>query len=311
MKIAIYGIGGVGGYYAGKLAKKYANSDKVEIYLIARGENLKSINDNGLRIVDVANEFVAFPKMAVENPHEIGKMDYVILAIKSYDLTTAIENIKPCIGTKTVILPLLNGGNITETIRNTLPESIVWSGCTYIVSRKISAGTIQNFGNNSKIFFGYDKGNYQQVFEFEKVLKQADIDIKATKNVRNSIWKKFFFISVTASLTSYFDCTFSELVKEDKIKFVRSFGAEFLSVAEAEKINIAENPIELLIQNTCKLPAGTTSSMYSDFQVKHKSEVDSLTGTIVDLARKHNLSTPLYHEVYRELKERERKNQAN
>ncbi len=38
-KIGILGIGGVGGYFGGKLAAYYHNSNEVQIIFIARGEN--------------------------------------------------------------------------------------------------------------------------------------------------------------------------------------------------------------------------------------------------------------------------------
>ena len=40
-KIAISGIGAVGGYYGGLLAARYKDSEDIDIYFISRGENLK------------------------------------------------------------------------------------------------------------------------------------------------------------------------------------------------------------------------------------------------------------------------------
>ena len=40
IKIAILGLGGVGGYYGGKLAQRFRDTSHVEIYFIARGEHL-------------------------------------------------------------------------------------------------------------------------------------------------------------------------------------------------------------------------------------------------------------------------------
>jgi 2-dehydropantoate 2-reductase len=43
MKIGIVGIGGVGGYFGGKLAREYGNSGQHEIIFIVRGEHLSAI----------------------------------------------------------------------------------------------------------------------------------------------------------------------------------------------------------------------------------------------------------------------------
>ena len=51
MKIAIVGIGGVGGYYGGLLAKRYFDDENVEIVFIARGNHLEQIKKNGLSLI--------------------------------------------------------------------------------------------------------------------------------------------------------------------------------------------------------------------------------------------------------------------
>ena len=51
MRIGIVGIGGVGGYFGGKLAREYENSSEHEIIFIARGQHLNAIQKNGLQFL--------------------------------------------------------------------------------------------------------------------------------------------------------------------------------------------------------------------------------------------------------------------
>ena len=51
-KIAISGIGAVGGYYGGLLAARYKDSEDIDIYFISRGENLKEIRENGIEVTE-------------------------------------------------------------------------------------------------------------------------------------------------------------------------------------------------------------------------------------------------------------------
>lgn len=302
-KIAILGLGGVGGFYGGKLAKHYADSSHVEIYFIARGAHLNVIRENGIRVISDEGEFTAKPNLATDRPSEIGVMDYIVLTTKSYDLTNSIELIKPCIGEKTVILPLLNGGDITERIRSILPESTVWSGCSYIVSRKIEPGVIKSSGSYTKLVFGYDQGINEQTKWFENLLKEADIDVTLSPNIRESIWKKFFFISVTASLTSYFNVGFNELVNtRERLDTTAGMAEEFLKVAKAEGISLNENGAEEVVARSEALPTGATTSMHSDFKAGNRTEVETLTGVIVQLAHKHHIRVPIYETVYNKLK---------
>lgn len=304
MKIAILGLGGVGGYYGGKLAHKYENTTN-EIYFFARGEHLATIQKNGLELQSATETIFAKPKKATDNPKEIGVVDVIILTTKSYDLVDSIRFVKPCIDSKTVILPMLNGGDITERIRHVLPENVVWSGCSYIVSRKIKPGIIKTLGGSAKLVFGDEKGINNQVTDFLQILIDAGIDAVLSENIKESIWKKFFFISVSASLTSYFDVDFSQLIDTDeRLKITTEMANEFAKIAEAKGVNLGKNPSEYIIKHTQTLPQGATTSMHSDFKVGNKTEVDTLTGVIVELGKKHNIETPIYNKVYAELKVR-------
>jgi 2-dehydropantoate 2-reductase len=129
IRIAFSGIGGVGGYYGGKLARYYHNSDVADIFFIARNEHLDAIRQNGLKVEEPTESFTAFPALATDQPLDIGVVDYLFLCTKSYDLEDNIQQLKPLIGEQTVIIPLLNGANISEQIQRILPSNEVWQGC--------------------------------------------------------------------------------------------------------------------------------------------------------------------------------------
>ena len=99
-KIIIAGIGGVGGYFGGLLAKKFYKSATAEINFIARGEHLKEIQNNGLKVITGETEFIAKPHIATNEPSEIGIADFIIVCTKSYDLEQTIKQLKPCIDSK-------------------------------------------------------------------------------------------------------------------------------------------------------------------------------------------------------------------
>jgi 2-dehydropantoate 2-reductase len=152
-KILIAGIGAVGGYFGGLLAKHFYNSGNVAIHFFARGEHLKEIQKNGLKVIKGDNEFIATPALATDDASAIGIADFIIVATKSYDLETIMQQLRPCINQDTIILPLLNGVDSKERIKNILPGNIVLDGCAYIVSRLKQPGVIENTGNIQTLYF--------------------------------------------------------------------------------------------------------------------------------------------------------------
>lgn len=117
IKIAISGIGAVGGYYGGLLAAHYQDSEDVDIFFISRGENLKAIKEFGLEIKKSFKKTIAIPTLATDNPAEIGPVDYLLCCTKSYDLEENIRHLKPVISPETVILPLAQRGRHRRTDR--------------------------------------------------------------------------------------------------------------------------------------------------------------------------------------------------
>jgi len=128
-KILIAGIGGVGGYFGGWLARHYRDHPQVEIHFLARGRHLQKIQAEGLRVVHGADSFVARPSSATDNPATVGQADMVILACNRYDLEGMMDTIRPCVGAHTVLLPLLNGVESTAKISAFFPNNPVMEGC--------------------------------------------------------------------------------------------------------------------------------------------------------------------------------------
>lgn len=302
-KIVIVGLGGVGGYYGGLLAKKYIDNPSIEIYFLARGANLKKVQECGLKVITETETFTVMPTLATDSICEIGIVDYVILTTKSYDLEATIEQIKPCIGTKTVILPLLNGANISETIRKKLPQTEVWDGCVYIVGRLNEPGVVESSGGVHDLFFGAEQGDKARLSFIQQLFLDAGIKSNLRDDIKMIIWRKFIFISVTASLTSYFDVGFRDLLTDShRKKSTICFLQEIVSVAESEGIKFDFDIIDTTIKHIERLPMDTTSSMHSDFNAGRNAEVETLTGIVIKIGKKNKIKTPIYELVYNKLK---------
>lgn len=307
MKIAITGIGGVGGYFGGLLAKHYSGSD-IEIFFIARGENEKVVHEQGLKMQTSQGEFVVHPKLVTSDPAKIGAVDYLICCTKGYDLEEAVLHCKPCIRNETILLPLLNGVNAKEKIKKIYPDNEVWDGCVYLVSRLAEPGLIKETGNIRKLYFGSDEGDQDQLQSFEKIFCDAGIDATWSKNILETTWEKFLFISPIATVTSYLDKTIGEVFgDENGEKLLQQLLAEIKSVADAKGIVLPDDTMNKNIDKMRSLPAGTTSSMHSDFRKGGRTELGSLTGYVIQSAHTFGVSVPTYEMMNATLEHKMRK----
>src|SRR5688500_17428316 len=104
MRIAIFGTGGVGGYFGGRLAQ--AGED---VIFLARGEHLRSIQARGLTVDSLNGDFVVYPAKATAKMNEVGPIDLVIVGVKAWQVPEAARAMKPLVGAETTVLPLQNG----------------------------------------------------------------------------------------------------------------------------------------------------------------------------------------------------------
>ena len=77
------GTGGIGGYFGALLARAGH-----EVFCLARGEHLKAIQEQGLRVESVLGEFTVRPR-ATADPAAIGPMDLILFGVKTYDTQEA------------------------------------------------------------------------------------------------------------------------------------------------------------------------------------------------------------------------------
>lgn len=307
IRIAVLGIGGVGGYFGGLLADEYASSEDIEIIFIGRKRTVDIINEKGLKLITPQYEKIIRPTLAASDPSVIGPIDLLISATKSYDLEDSLLPLKDCITDSTSILPLLNGVDSKERIKKIFPKTDVWDGCVYIVSRLLEPGIVKETGNIHSLYFGSVDSPSDKLKRFEKTFRDAGIEAFLSENIEQVTWEKFLFISTIASLTSYLDKTIGAiLADEGHRKTLKELFNELALVAAAKKIKLTEGIIEKQISRMERLPYETTSSMHSDFQKGGRTEYHSLTEYVVALGKELNVSTPVYSLILSSLSKRSR-----
>lgn len=297
-RIGILGLGGVGGYFGGLLAKAYQKSDDVEIIFIARGETQKAIAENGLKIVTDDSEMIVRPNLVSNDPSEIGVLDYLICATKTYDIEESFTSLKSCIKKETIILPLYNGVDAQERIKKILPDNEVLQGCVYIVSMIFSPGTIRRIGFYEKLFFGSKTASFSKMEELKNILQKAKVESYLVENIEETVWEKFIFISALASATSYLNQNIGEILSnsESKVTYIELLH-EIEDVAQAKGLKLPHDIVAQSIQKLEKSPKEATSSMHRDLLAGKNTEALSLTQFVVNEGKKYGVKTPLYEKI--------------
>ncbi len=297
MKIAVVGIGGVGGYIGAKLIK----SNLAEVKLFAREKQQEVIKKEGLKIIDSDEEFVVKPDFLPLNEKEI--FDVLFIAVKSYSLKEVCFEIEKYTDENSIIIPLANGVGHKETIEKYLKNRSVCYGCVYVISHKKSMSVIVKKSPLFYLIFGSKKIT-KKMRELADILNKSSLKCKLSENAEYECWKKYLFIAPFATMTSYFDEPM-DLVFKKYPEVLNSLLFEIKSVANALNIPITEQDIQKVIKQAENLPLNSKTSMQLDFEKNAQTELESLCGYIVKKAKKHNLEVKELQKMYEALKKRD------
>lgn len=306
MRIAITGLGGVGGYFGGKLAKKYAATREHDVIFVARGEHLTAIKNNGLKLITTEGEFRVKPTTATDKPLEIGLLDIIVFCVKSYDLEDSARMIFNNLHESTIILPLLNGVDVSDRLKSVLPKGIVLNGCVYISSNIVRPGVVRQIGGSCQLVFGPDNNADVGRFRYiEDILREAGIKAKLVKDVAITVWTKYVFVSPLAGLTSMLGKTFGAILEDQKSReMLEGMIKETELIAREKGINLPKNIAQVSLEKTASFPYLTKSSMQLDYEKGRKTEIEIFTGYIVKAGKELGVKTPLHNKVYDELLKR-------
>ena len=302
-KIAVIGIGGVGGYVAGMLAKAYPH-----VTMVARGARGESIRENGLVLhSDYKGEIVAKPERVVP-VREMGQQDYIFICVKNYSLEDVCENIRDMVTDDTVIIPVMNGVDPGEKIRSLIGRGTVVDSLIYTVAFANADFSISQQDTFTWLCIGIknaDQGQKEKVAQVAEILKGADIDYKDDGDIEVEIWRKYILNCAFNVMTAFYDNTIGEL-RRDPVKAQQSDTLvwEAASVGRAKGVALTDEHIQEVIHKFRHVHAdNATSSLQRDFQIcKKQTELETFSGYIVQEAKRLGVSIPLSEEMYQGLK---------
>ncbi len=292
MRVAIIGLGGVGGYIAASLAKA-----SIDVVGFARGEHLRVIKSKGLTIEEDSTSWTQSLD-ARELSAADGYFDIVLFCVKSYDLRDSYREISPYIDSKSTILSFSNGVGNGDILRE-LSDSIVLDGCVYILSHMEKVGVIRKKG---KVFAAVFGGDAAATKSLNIVFEKASLRTKTPDDIKTAIWKKYIFISAFATLTSYYDKSVG-YIYENYYDEAKALLHEIASVAKVMGVNV-DSDIEKSLDTASKIPYDSSTSMHLDFQNAKHNELEGLSGYIVKEGRRSGVETPLMSKMYKELLKR-------
>lgn len=295
MKVAILGAGAMGMLFGGYL------SQKNEVWLIdVDQKRIDKINADGVLVREKDGERTFHPH-AVSDSAGLPPMDLVIVFVKAMYTISALETNRHLIGPDTCLMTLQNGAGHENKLLKFANEAHVIIGSTQHNSSIIDNGHV-NHGGWGKTSIGLLTGDSSPLERMAANISSCEFECVTSNEVKKQIWTKLFTNTAASSLTAVLQVPLGFIYGNEHAHFLmKQLCAEAVQVANAECGNcFVESEVVDSVETVCKNGENGYTSIYADIRDGRKSEVDTISGAVIEAAEKHGIAVP-YHRAVAEL----------
>lgn len=313
MKIAIVGVGAIGGYLGTRLA--LAGED---VTFIARGANLEALQTRGIRLISDGGTEEVVPRVtATADYTAAGPQDLVILAMKAHQVASVAADVPKLFGPDTVVVPMQNGipywyffahpGPLEGSrVASVDPDGSIVArigcerviGCVvYPAAELLAPGVIKHVEGN-RFPVGEPNGTRsERVDRVAACFVAAGLKSPVLEDIRAEIWLKLWGNMTFNPISALSRATLAGICQYPPS---RELAAGMMTEAQAvaHKLGITFRvPLEKRIAGAEKVGHHKTS-MLQDVEAGRPLEIDALLGTVIELARLTDTPTPRLDTVY-------------
>lgn len=296
LRIAVIGVGGVGGYLSGMLLRAFSN-----VTLVARGGRYEAIQKNGLVLhSEYSGESIGHPAALVQDASMLEEQDVILICVKNYSLDEILPALAKVSTENTILVPVMNGVDAAQRIRAAVKNGRIVESVIYTVSYAKEDYSIVQEGTFTSLRIGAsgaaceDTGTDAAVQLISDMFTEAGIEHKISEDVRLDIWRKYILNCAFNVETAAYQLSIGGLRTDPKyaqeyVMLVR----EAAAVARAKGIPVTEDHEQMIIRRFDEYADDATSSLQRDIRDGKRAETDTFSGYLIREAEALGIDVPV------------------
>ena len=313
MKIAIIGVGAIGGYVGTRLGL-----GGCDVTFIARGATLEALRTQGIRLISDDGSEEALPRVhATDDYAAAGPQEAVILAMKAHQVEAVAAEVPKLFGPDTIVVPMQNGipywyfhkhlGELAGTrVKSVDPDGVIGHhipcervvGCVVYPAAELLAPGVVKHVEGKRFPLGEPDGNTSdRITRLAACFERGGLQAPVLDNIRGEIWLKLWGNLTFNPISALSRATLAGICQ---FPLSRSLAAAMMTEAQAvaNKLGITFRvPLEKRIAGAERVGHHKTS-MLQDVEAARTLEIDALLGSVIELARLTDTPTPHMDTVF-------------
>ncbi|MDE2484495.1 MAG: 2-dehydropantoate 2-reductase [candidate division NC10 bacterium] len=292
MKVAVVGVGAVGGYFGGLLAKGGA-----DVTFIARGKCLEALRAKGLTIKSVKGDF-SIRVRATDDAAKVGPVDLVLFCVKSYDTESAIRQALSMVGRESIVMSLQNGIDNEEKIASFVGKEKVLAGVAYIGASVLEPGVVCHQESGRIVFGEVDGDLSDRVTRLKAFFDRYGLPAEGSPDMKKILWAKLAWNAPFNAINTLIGGPVKAIIENPQaFELARRVTEEVVIVANASGVPL---DFEQVWGRNVRFSQdyNVKTSMLQDLEAGKPLEYEALNGVIVKKAVEHGLQVPYNFALY-------------
>ena len=298
LKILMIGAGGIGGYYAARLAEAGH-----QVVLTARGDHLEALKANGLAVDYegrvLQHRLPACDHQALIQDYHPDDFDLVAIALKSTATGAVMAELSDwlCAGSVPV-LSLQNGIDNEPLIAEVVGEERVLGGLAVRIGGHITEPGKVFAEGAAQIVMGAwpiqqtDDPRAELLKTLVMAFNEAGIPTTVSENIRYELWRKLVINNGVNPLSALTHLDTRSLTHHPEFgKVVYGMMAETVKASEADGVNLTRQDLDDMFELISNFNAIKTS-MLVDKEKGRPLELDSIAGAVLRRCEQLGVDAP-------------------
>ncbi|ELY55092.1 ketopantoate reductase family protein [Natronolimnohabitans innermongolicus] len=272
MQIVVFGAGSLGSLVGAALAREAAN----EVTLVGRDPHVRTIRETGLELVGELEATVS-PNATTDGSGL--EADLAVVTVKSFDTAAAAETLAT--GSYDTVLSLQNGMGNETTLADAL-ETTVLAGTASYGALFRDPGVVACTGIGEIVLGPREGGRSARADRIGDLFKAAGLETTVADDMPRRLWEK---LAVNAGINPVTALSRSEngaILEHEANDLARSAARETARVARACDVRLSNREAVAALERVASETTANTSSMHQDILATRRTEIDAISGYVVD-----------------------------
>lgn len=278
-RIAIIGLGAIGGIIAGSLAA----AGRHDVVACVRSPLARLTVERPSDVVEVALR-------ALTDPAEAEPVDWVLLCTKTHQTASSAPWLAKLCAPHTRVAVLQNGIGHAARLAPLVGRAKVVPTIVYYNGERLAADRMRfrNAGN-----YDLAVGDDADGRAFAELLDGVALRILRSADFNTLAWRKLLINAVANPITALTLQRQAVFRREDVKVLCLAVLEEAAAVGRADGAHLSDDEGTNILATLLTYPADAGTSMYFDRLAGRPLEAEALTGAIVAAGERHNIPTPL------------------